>query len=117
MPGELSCLSCGYEPKKQSKIFCESGELVELGRNGKPAKVGQMTYTEKQEFWSGLLYYAAEREYKRGWASHKFKEKFGTWPDGLRDYETYPTQQVLSFIRSRNIAWAKSKSKGRRISF
>ena len=62
MPGELSCLSCGYEPKKQSKIFCESGELVELGRNGKPAKVSQMTYTEKQEFWSGLLYYAAERE-------------------------------------------------------
>ena len=110
MPGEVSCLACGFTPQRQSRIVCQSGELVELGKNGK-ATGQQSTYVEKQEFWSGLLYYAAEREYKRGWASYKFKEKFGTWPDGLRDYETYPTQQVLSFIRSRNIAWAKGKAR------
>jgi len=116
MPGELSCLSCGFTPQKQSKIFCESGELVELGRDGRKASSaagGQ--YSDRQEFWSGLLYYASTKDYKKGWASYKFKEKFGDWPNGLQDVESYPTQQVLSFIKSRNIAWAKSKARGSRL--
>jgi len=62
-----------------------------------------------------LLYYASTKDYKKGWASYKFKEKFGDWPNGLQDVESYPTQQVLSFIKSRNIAWAKSKVRGSRL--
>ena len=88
------------------------GDLVEHGRNG---KIALSTRAEKQEFWSGLLYYAKERNYQRGWCSHKYKEKFGVWPQGLVYYETYPTQTVLNFIKSRNIAWAKKKNKREKI--
>jgi len=112
LPKENECPSCGFAPKHSSNVIYIDGDLVEHGRNG---KIALSTRAEKQEFWSGLLYYAKERNYQRGWCSHKYKEKFGVWPQGLVDYETYPTQTVLNFIKSRNIAWAKKKNKREKI--
>jgi DNA repair protein RadD len=50
-----------------------------------------------------------ERGYKGGWISHKFKEKFGTWPATRSAQPMQPTPEVLSWLRSRNIAYAKAK--------
>ena len=51
------------------------------------------------------------RGYKKGWAAHKFKDKFGTFPPwSYNDLPPLaPTDATLCWIRSRNIAWAKSQ--------
>lgn len=105
-PKERVCPACGFEAIKRSEVETIDGELVEFRKGGKVAKP---TYDEKQTFWSGALFYARERGYKNGWAAHLYKQRFGVWPQGLAERPEYPTQGVLNYIRSRNIAWAKSK--------
>ena len=107
-PKERVCPACGFEPTRQSEVETVDGELVEFRKGRKPAKP---TYDEKQIFWSGALFYARERGYRQGWAAHLYKTRFGVWPTGLIEKPEYPTQGVLNFIKSRNIAWAKSKNR------
>ena len=108
MPKERICPSCGHEPIRRSEVETVDGELVEFRRDGKREKA---SFDDKQVFWSGALWYAKERGYARGWASHLYKQKFGVWPKGLVDRAEYPSQSLLNFVRSRNIAWAKSKQR------
>jgi DNA repair protein RadD len=54
--------------------------------------------------------YAQTRGYSPGWAAHKFREKFDVWPNSYKDVPVMePTPAVMSWIKSRQIAWAKSK--------
>jgi DNA repair protein RadD len=54
---------------------------------------------------------AAERGYKPGWVAHKFKEKFGQFPAwGIAPRPITPSPEVLSWVRSRMIAYAKGRS-------
>jgi len=57
-----------------------------------------------------LTHIALERGYKAGWAAHKYKEKFGHWPPA-KTAPIPPSPEVLSWVRSRNIAWAKAKGR------
>jgi hypothetical protein len=60
--------------------------------------------------WHAMLaYIAADRGYQSGWIAHKYKEKFGTWPPVRAIEPVQPTPEVLSWVRSRNIAYAKAK--------
>ncbi len=52
------------------------------------------------------------RPYSRGWASHKYREFFDVWPHGLRDVPAAPSQELLHWLRSRAIAYAKGGKKG-----
>jgi superfamily II DNA or RNA helicase len=102
--GSNVCYSCGHE-KPLRGIATVPGELKELFAN----EIDKNQTT--QQFYSELLYYARMRNFKDGWAAHKYKEKFGVFPRGLRN-ETRPvTQKMVSWIRSRNIAWVKAKNK------
>lgn len=107
-PKERVCPSCGFEAIKRSEVETVDGELIEFRKKGKPEKP---TYDDKQSFWSGALFIARERGYKRGWAAHLYKQKFGVWPQGLTEKPEYPTQSVSNFIRSRNIAFAKLRQR------
>jgi hypothetical protein len=69
---------------------------------------------EKQTFYSELIHIATEKNYNRGWASHKFKQKFGVWPKGLKEIGIPPTIKTVNWIKSKNIAWAK-RIKGVRV--
>jgi hypothetical protein len=51
---------------------------------------------------------AVEHGYKPGWIAHKYHEKFGDWPQHGGVTPIKPSPEVLSWVRSRNIAWAKS---------
>ena len=75
-------------------------------------KAGAVIYDPAaRERWHGMLAYIAhERGYQRGWVSHKYKEKFGEWPAwGSTPQPIEPTQEVRSWVRSRVIAFAKSR--------
>jgi hypothetical protein len=62
--------------------------------------------------WHGqLAYIAMERGYKRGWVAHQYKQKFGCYPAwGSEPEPIAPTLEVLSWVRSRMIAYAKRQS-------
>lgn len=109
------CPACGFEPKRQSEIEYEEGQLIEIAP--KPAKEStlKVTMQDKGRFHAELLWLARERGYARGWAAHKYKEKFGVWPVGEAKH-VLPRQtsdEVRNFVRSREIAFAKSKEKRR----
>jgi hypothetical protein len=53
---------------------------------------------------------AKDRGYKPGWTAHKFKEKFGSWPPyGVVVQPIEPSPEVLSWVRSCAIAYAKAR--------
>ena len=57
-----------------------------------------------------LTHIAEERGYKPGWIAHKYKEKFGHWPTRRYVPAIEPSREVLSWVRSRNIAYAKARA-------
>ena len=66
------------------------------------------TAAEKLRFYRQLLWIAEERRYKPGWAAHKFKEKFGTWPP-LAVRDAAPTEPEHTRMGSvAQIAYAKA---------
>lgn len=100
------CPCCGFLPQRQSKIACEDGDLVELTPKRKVA-----TREDKQRWYSMLLHIADERGYSGGWVAHKFREKFGVWPRGLRFDRLAPDEDVRNFVRAGMIRWAKRQQK------
>lgn len=104
-PKTLECPSCGFKTKPVSDVVVEKGELVPLV---KPKK-GQSDLFAEPETYSGLLWWANYKGYKRGWASNKFKEMFGHWPDSIKVEPRPPTMALSRRIRAMQIRWAKSK--------
>ncbi len=70
---------------------------------------GAPTRETKQSWYSQLLSKAAERGYQSGWVSHKYREKFGVWPRNLQDIKAPVSIEVERWLKSRQIAWAKSR--------
>jgi hypothetical protein len=84
------------------------GELGHVDRN---RKVRGPVYgaDEKLRFYRQLLYIANERGYRIGWAAHKYKEKFGEGPPTRFVQTLEPSPEVRAWVRSRQIAYAKSR--------
>jgi hypothetical protein len=53
---------------------------------------------------------AVQRQYKTGWAAHKFNERFGRFPPREWNWAEPqpPSGAVQAWVRSRNIAYAKA---------
>ena len=104
------CCACGFLPQRPPRpVPIGAGELgLVEGRRAKAAEYDAAARTQ----WLGMLKaIAVERGYKPGWAARNFKEKFGNWPQyGLVVQPIPPTPEVRSWVRSRLIAYAKSKS-------
>ena len=89
-----------------------SGELVELGSAARDL-VGdrhRQQWAEKDLWHGALVKIARQKGYARGWAGHKFREKFGHWPSLNYPPEREPTIEILNWIRSRQIAFAKARA-------
>jgi len=57
-----------------------------------------------------MIYYnTLHKGWSRGRASHTFREKFGHWPNGLKDLPVMPNREVEGYIRSRMIAYIKGR--------
>ena len=101
------CPSCGFAPTRQSDVQVAAGELVKLDRKGKkPA-----THDVKQHVYSQLLHVASARGYRPGWAANKYRARFGVWPRGLRDVPAAPTGELLGWLKSQQIRFAKGNQK------
>ena len=111
--GENKCSQCGFEPRHTQDVEVEDGELQMV--KGK-AKTEKATKQDKQSFWSELLGYndilrARGKIYKEGWFKRRYRAKFGCWPKGMQNIATEPTESTLGWLKSRQIADAKSRGK------
>jgi hypothetical protein len=77
--------------------------LVRLDRK-KPA-----TRDTKQHFYSQILSVCRARGYRPGWAANQYRAFFGVWPRDLREVEAAPSAEVLNWLKSQSIRYAKSK--------
>ena len=104
-PKVHECPSCGFKPEAQPNVEHEGGELVAI------TKKKEATKEAKQAFYSGLLRVRKDRGRSTGWVSHTYRDKFGVWPEGLAEVDMEPSPEVKSFVRHKDIKFAKSRAR------
>jgi superfamily II DNA or RNA helicase len=107
-----SCPCCGAQIRAKTDVESVEGELIELGarRSGS----AQPTIADRASVYGELRWIAQDRGYATGWASHKFKEKFGVWPNDprIRNVRAIPPSlKTKNWLVSRQIAFAKARGR------
>ena len=105
--GGRVCPECGHyiaPPGKQ--IFNMEGELIEVGEHAPEDEASKMT------FYSELRGHADNRGFNPGFAAHKYRERYGTYPPWA--WKTRPSAEpslaTRRWIQSRNIAYAHARA-------
>jgi DNA repair protein RadD len=106
--GGQACPACGFLPKRPAQYIAHIEGELGLVNGGKAIK----PWSDPVQWLGMLTHIAEERGYKPGWIAHKYKEKFGDWPQSRAAMPIKPSLEVLSWVRSRNIAFAKAKERG-----
>lgn len=107
-PKQRECHECGHIIKRPNVVDFIAGELTES------AGEIQTPNDDMQDFYLQLRWVAQQRGYADGWSFYKFKERYQDFkpPYGWRNLPTKPaTDETMRWLKSRQIAWAKSKSK------
>lgn len=112
------CSNCGFVPKRISSVIQTDGELTELTPGGAAKAKGdsataRLARQGKEQIYGQLRAVQAQRSRKDGWVAITFKDIFGVWPRSLSDAPREPTNELLSFIRHRDIAFAKRRKEER----
>lgn len=102
----LKCPACGYEAKRRNKVEAEAGNLEKIKRKANK----NTTKIEKSRFYRELLWYAREHGYRDGWASYKYRERFGVWPRGVSGAPKPPSDKTMAYITHLNIKRAKGRA-------
>lgn len=113
------CPRCGQEKmvptddyRKELGYDRVNADLEEMVIEGKTAN-RKATDEEKTIFFGGLKAYGRKNAYADGWASHKYKSKFGVWPNNFKNAPMVePSAEVLGYIKHLNIKRAKSNITG-----
>jgi superfamily II DNA or RNA helicase len=108
LPGQ-ACPHRGFLPQRPPRsVYVADGELG-LVRNGR-AQADTYDPATRERWHAMLAHIADERGYKPGWIAHQYKTKFGQFPRwGFSPEPIPPTPEVKSWVRSRQIAYAKSQ--------
>lgn len=109
--GVSLCPKCGFKPLSGQDI--ETDETREIAKL--KGKLDQKAGLDPQKFYSELLGMVRERNAKgkptkEGWAAHKYKAKFGSWPNGLKKFSSPPSTETRNWVKSQNIRHAKRRS-------
>jgi DNA repair protein RadD len=108
------CPECGKVREARTDIAHQEGELVEIG--ARPNKRNRAQLIAEQECFRGEMRWIANvRGYAPGWAAHKFRERFGVWPNDWQLRLATPREPSLktkNWLRSRQIAFAKARANG-----
>jgi len=83
-----------------------AGEMSELALVPKKEKYSA---EYKESFYAQLIGWCIENDRKTGMAFYQYQEKFGVQPSMAKPKAVSPGPEVLSWIKSRRIAWAKSQ--------
>jgi hypothetical protein len=121
-PKARACPGCGEPQGKVNDVEVVQGELVDLeavmAKRVQRKLNREITWEEKRIWMGSLKAHALLTGKKAGWVAHMYKDRFGVWPDDARvKYEPahrYVLPEIVNWIRSRNIAWAKSQQKAGR---
>lgn len=109
--GVKNCPLCGTPLKSfGKKILTLEAELAEINAKEKH------DIFEKRRWWGMFLGYARIKGYKKGWAYHKYKEKFKVGPASIFQNNTEPiepTEEFLNHMKYLNIKWAKRRNNER----
>src|SRR5215472_15413251 len=111
MEGE-ACHCCGWKPEARPRyVEVADGELGEVRRDRSPPRPTKWSTTEQLAFFRQLMWIARQRQYRDGWAAHKFRERCGQFPPWQwnRSEPVPASGAVVAWVRSRNIAYAKSR--------
>ncbi|SEF31389.1 Helicase conserved C-terminal domain-containing protein [Variovorax sp. NFACC28] len=99
-----TCPCCGHVRERRNQVTAVPGVMEELGGSAEHLK-------KQRDFFAQLLSIGAEYGYQPGWAYHKFIEKFNKEPRFRGVDPMEPSDEVRRWVRSRNIAWAKSRKR------
>lgn len=103
-----TCSHCGHVRARKSEVVEVAGEMMELGARKKAEKYSA---EYKRDFYAQLLGYAEARGNNPGSAYHRYVEKFGVGPSMAKPEPQTPGLEVIQWVRSRNIAFAKARAK------
>lgn len=106
--GARLCPECGYFfAPKGKEVATLDGQLIEIG------ETLDRESQDRLAFFAELRAIAHEKNWKDGWAAHKFREKFGNWPP--RHFNNapivQPSMETRRWVKSQQIAWAKSQDR------
>lgn len=105
-----SCPQCGYVPERSTEVETVDGELVDLSEQ---RKANRQDWAEKVAFISQVKAYALVKGKSEGWVAHKYRTKFGVWPNDPKVKYAKPaasvSPEVRSWLKAQGIRWAKSQ--------
>ena len=107
------CPECGKVREVRTEIEHVDGELVELGAKSTKRSAAHAIAEQEGDFYGELRWMASVRGYASGWAAHKFRERFGVWPNDWQVRTAAPREPSLktkNWLRSRQIAFAKRRA-------
>ncbi len=114
-PRARECHACGGKIYAATEVLERDGELIELGArpSGSVGDRHRLTLAKKDLWHGALIRIGKQKGYAKahGWAAHKFHEKFGHWPTLNYPPEREPTVEILNWVRSRQIAYAKARQR------
>ena len=99
-PKTDTCANCGHVRVARSEVETVAGEMVEVG-TGKQPKTAKYSAEYKRDFYAQLLGYAQENGQHPGSAYHRYVNKFGVAPHGIKPAPQSPGPDVLEFHRKR----------------
>lgn len=112
--GRRDCPQCGFATiPRTAAIPTHEADLVEIERAARKDN-RDATWEEKAAFIAGLRAYAAEHGHAAGWVAHKYRAKFGVWPNDARVRDVPPQEysaELRSWLKSQQIRWAKSRQR------
>ncbi len=113
--GVYACPKCGFKPLGGDDVNTDRNRgLTRLTRGGKV-----FTRADRERWWreiKGYQQYRASvgKPVSDGWCAHTYRDRFGVWPKGLDNTPADVSAEVYNFIRSKNIAYARSRKNVRR---
>jgi DNA repair protein RadD len=101
----LRC-KCGYEIPVKEQLESTSEILTKLTPEQRNKTA---TKEDKSVFYSELLLYSRGKGYKDGgWASHKYRERYGVWPNAIKPHMVDGiSDETRKYITSTQIRYSK----------
>lgn len=103
-PAKRFCPSCGERIEHKHNVQIIDGRLVEIGANYKASQ------KKRQNWYSAFIWLQRHKRFKQGWAEHRFQERFGAWPQGLKAVARKPSEEIRTATRKSYEEYRKAKA-------